>query len=64
MPKDRTGLLIIRAWTEDGSSTPLRAQISKTADISTGIERESVHSDVIEVGAEVETWLREILAGT
>jgi len=63
MPKDRTGLLIIRAWTEEGSSTPLRAQLSQTADISTGIEHESVHSDVIEVGAQVETWLREILAG-
>jgi len=64
MPKDRTGLLIIRAWTEDGSLTPLRAQLSKTADVSAGIEHESVHTDVIEVGAEVETWLREILAGT
>jgi hypothetical protein len=63
MPKDRTGLLIIRAWTEDGSVAPLRAQLSKTADISTGIEHRSVHSDVIEVGSEVETWLREILAG-
>jgi len=64
MPKDRTGLLIIRAWTEDGSLTPLRAQLSRTADVSTGIEERSVHTDVIEVGAEVDTWLREILAGT
>ena len=64
MPKDRTGLLIIRAWTEAGSVAPLRAQLSKTADIATGIEQQSVHTDLIEVGAEVETWLREILAGT
>jgi len=64
MRQDRTGLLIIRAWTEDGSLAPLRAQLSKTADISTGIAERSVHTDVIEVGAEVQTWLREILAGT
>ena len=64
MSKDRTGLLIIRAWTEAGSLAPLRAQLTKTADISTGIEERSVHTDLIEVGEEVETWLREILAGT
>ena len=63
MPKDRTGLLIIRAWTEDGSSAPLRAQLSMTSDVSMGMERTSVHTDVIEVGTEVESWLRGILQG-
>lgn len=63
MPKDRTGLLIIRAWTEDGSSAPLRAQVSMTSDVSVGMEHKSVHTDVIEVGSEVQTWLREILGG-
>ena len=63
MTKDRTGLLIIRAWTEDGSSAPLRAQLSMTSDVSIGMERKSVHSDVIEVGCEVQAWLREILGG-
>ena len=62
MPKDRTGLLIIRAWIEDGSSAPLRAQLSQTSDVSTEIARRSVHTDVLEVGSEVQTWLREILA--
>jgi hypothetical protein len=63
MPKDRTGLLIIRAWTEDGSSAPLRAQLSMTSDVSMGMERTSVHSDVIEVGTEVQSWLAGILEG-
>jgi hypothetical protein len=63
MPKDRTGLLIIRAWTEDGSSAPLRAQLSMTSDVSMGMERTSVHTDVIEVGTEVQSWLRGILQG-
>jgi hypothetical protein len=61
MPNDRTGLLIIRAWTEDGSSAPLRAQLSMTSDVSLGMEHTSVHTDVIEVGTEVESWLRGIL---
>ena len=63
MFNDRTGLLIIRAWTEAGSSAPLRAQLSTTADVSTGIEHTSVHTDVIEVGAEVQSWLRDVLTG-
>jgi hypothetical protein len=63
MTKDRTGLLIIRAWTEDGSSAPLRAQLAMTSDVSIGMERRSVHTDVIEVGSEVQGWLREILDG-
>jgi len=63
MNKDRTGLLIIRAWTEDGSSAPLRAQLSMTSDVSVGMERRSVHTDVFEVGTEVQSWLREILDG-
>jgi hypothetical protein len=63
MPQERTGLLIIRAWIEDGSSAPLRAQVSMTSDVSLGMERTSVHTDVIEVGTEVESWLRAILDG-
>ena len=63
MATERTGLLIIRAWVEEGSSAPLRAQVSMTADVSAGMERSSVHSDVVGVGIEVQAWLQEILAG-
>ena len=62
MFNDRTGLLIIRAWTEAGSSAPLRAQLSTTADVAAGFDRRSVHTDPDEVGKEVQSWLREILA--
>jgi hypothetical protein len=64
MPNDRTGLLIIRAWVEDGSSAPLRAQLSTSSDVSIGIEHKSMHSDADDVGLEVQTWLKEIIAGT
>jgi hypothetical protein len=63
MPNDRTGLLIIRAWVEDGSSAPLRAQLSTSSDVSIGIEHESTCTDAADVGVEVQTWLKEILAG-
>ena len=39
MTKTRTGLLIIRAWAEPGSSSPLRVQIRLTTDVSLGMER-------------------------
>ncbi len=36
---ERSGLLIIRAWIEPGSSEPLRAHIRLSTDGSAGIER-------------------------
>jgi len=47
---------------ERGSPKPLRAELSTTPDVSGGIERTSVHTDVDEVGAAVQTWLRGVLA--
>ena len=62
MALDHTGLLIIRAWVELGSSKPLRAQIRLTTDIAAGFEREVTLADVHGVSAAVETWLRNVLA--
>ena len=59
----RTGLLIIRAWIEEGSSEPLRAHIRLSSDVSAGIERTLTVARVEEVGATVEDWLADILAG-
>jgi hypothetical protein len=61
MPLDHTGLLIIRAWVEQGSLRPLRAQIRLTTDVSAGFERELTLADVDAVCAAVETWLRDLL---
>jgi hypothetical protein len=38
MPAALTGLFIIRAWIEEGSSEPLRAHIRLTTDVSSGFE--------------------------
>jgi hypothetical protein len=62
MPFDRTGLLIIRAWLEPGSSKPLRARLRFTADLGVGIESELTLADVADVSAAVEMWLQDVLA--
>lgn len=61
MASDRTGLLIIRAWIEEGSSEPLRAQIRLTGDVSIGFERELTLARTEEVCAAVREWLADIL---
>jgi hypothetical protein len=60
----RTGLLIIRAWAEPGSSSPLRVQIRLTTDVSCGVER---NETTTEAGAAIEVvraWLMEMAAIT
>lgn len=61
MVKDRVGLMIIRAWVEDGSPKPLRAHIRLASDVSTGIERAWALSEAEDVCAAVDAWLRDVL---
>ncbi len=61
MPSHRTGLLIIRAWVEAGSTEPLRAQIRVTSDVSTGIERSLTLDQPGDVGDLVDAWLAGML---
>ena len=60
MPDDPTGLLIIRAWVEPGSTAPLRARIQITDDISGGIQT-LVLAQPNEVERLVSQWLRDLL---
>ena len=61
MPRNHTGLLIIRAWVEQGSSKPLRAQIRLTTDLAAGLASEITLADVNAVAEEVEAWLQDVL---
>jgi hypothetical protein len=61
---ERTGLLIIRAWTEQGSSEPLRAQVRLSTDVSTGFARTLTLARAEAVCAAVQEWLAEILCST
>jgi hypothetical protein len=56
-----TGLLIIRAYSEGDSSSPLRAEIRLTRDVSAGIERTLNLADTEGVVHAVRTWLNDVL---
>ena len=60
MTKTRTGLLIIRAWAEPGSSSPLRAQLRLTTDVSAGLERSETLTQADAVVEVVRAWLLEM----
>ena len=59
MQGERTGLLIIRAWSEEGSSEPLRAEVRIVTDVSAGIEHTLTFSRSEAVCAMVQQWLAE-----
>ena len=61
MPTDRTGLLIIRAWIEDGSSEPLRAHLRLSTDVSTGFERTVTLARPEAVCDTVQEWLNDVM---
>jgi hypothetical protein len=58
--KTRTGLLIIRAWAEPGSSSPLRVQIRLTTDVSLGVEGSKTTTEADTVVEVVRAWLQEM----
>ena len=60
MAKTRTGLLIIRAWAEPGSSSPLRVQIRLTTDVSLGVERSETVTETDSVVEIVQSWLLDV----
>ena len=60
MTKTRTGLLIIRAWAEPGSSSPLRIQIRLTTDVSLGVERSETVTEADAAIQIVQIWLQDM----
>lgn len=62
MDGDGTGLLIIRAWTEPGSSETLRAQVRLSGDISAGFDRTVNLARADEICDLVREWLAGIVA--
>ena len=63
VPAGNTGLLIIRAYLETESSSPLRVEISLTSDVSAGIERTLTLVDRDVVAEVVRSWLDGIIDG-
>jgi hypothetical protein len=58
----RIGLFLIRAWIEPESSSPLRAQIRRTTDVSQGFEQRWTVAEKEAVVVAVQAWISEILA--
>lgn len=59
---DRTGVLIIRTWVEEGSSEPVRAHILMTNDVLSGYEREVTVRHTEAVSAQVQEWLAQFFS--
>ncbi len=62
MTSDHTGLLIIRAWIEEGSSEPLRAQVRVSTDVSAGFDRVLTLSRSEAVCTTVAEWLEDMMS--
>lgn len=60
MERGRTGLMVIRAWIEEGSTKRLRAEVRHTSDVSTGFNSEATLSEPDGVVAEVRAFLRKL----
>jgi hypothetical protein len=60
----RVGLLLIRAWVEPGSSSPLRAHVRSTNDVSQGFRQSLTVADKEAIVAVVQAWLSEMRASS
>jgi len=56
---DRTGVLVIRVWTEGDRAQGLRARITGTLDLTAPEEVSTTASSADEIEAVVHGWLRE-----
>lgn len=52
---DRAGVLIIRAWLEDGAA--FRARVTRVHDLRSGTQRTTVHASASEPRDIVDEWL-------
>lgn len=57
MTRQQTGLMVLRVWTEQGSSQPLRVDVRQTHDLSGGLRHSLTFTDVDLVLAAVRTFL-------
>lgn len=60
---ERAGLLVVRAWTEDGTPN-LRARIVYMTDVTRRVQVEKLAATPDEVEAAVRTWLAALLSPT
>jgi hypothetical protein len=56
-----TALLTIRAWCEEDSRSPLRAQVRSTSDVSSGFRSTVTVTDIDEAVRAVRAFLEEVV---
>ena len=59
-----TALLTIRAWCEDGSEHPLRAEIHLTQDVSSGFQHALTLADSVRVVDAVRGFLEDLVSSS
>lgn len=57
MTQQQTGLMVLRVWTEEGSSEPLRVSVRQTHDVTRGLRHSLTLTDVEVVLATVRRFL-------
>jgi hypothetical protein len=57
MTRHQTGLMVLRVWTEEGSTAPLRVDVRQTYDLPGGFRHTSTFTEVDLVLAAVRTFL-------
>lgn len=57
MTQQQTGLMVLRVWTEEGSTEPLRVDVCQTYDLSHGVRRSMTLTDIDLVLSTVRTFL-------
>jgi hypothetical protein len=55
-----TGLLVVKVWREEGSASPLRAQVRYMAEVSSGVEVTKTFTDTDAALEAVRAWLTEL----
>jgi hypothetical protein len=58
---ERTGILVVRVWLEQGTPGRLRARLTQAADLGDPPTTLATTADVPGVCAAVEAWLRQFL---
>jgi hypothetical protein len=60
-PTAAAGVLLVRAWVEDGSPSGLRARITQTRDLTSDEQTITIAASIDEVCRTVRIWLEDLV---
>jgi hypothetical protein len=62
--RERSGVLVVRAWVEGGTPAGLRARITQSNDLTRNEQTMTTTATVEGIISAVQTWLDALLSGT